>query len=227
MAHLVDIFLQPSKVFAELKEKPTFLIPLLIVAALTVALTLLYFTTVDSAWYLDHTLMASGDDMSAAELAQAKQLMPGTRTMGFIGAPVAAIGMALISVLYAAYFMLAGRITGIDVSFRRGLSLICWASMPMVLGLIGTIASAVTMSPQTALESLMLTNVDPLLVQLPMDSAWSGLAKGFNLLNLWVWFLLALGWRTWSKSSWVQAAIVALLPSLVFYGGMTTFAMLK
>jgi hypothetical protein len=99
--------------------------------------------------------------------------------------------------------------------------------MPILLGVLGALASIAMMTPQTPLESLMLTNVDPLIVQLPMESAWSSLAKGFNLLNLWMWFLVALGWRTWTKSGWTQAIVVALLPSLVVYGCMATFALFK
>ena len=227
MTHLVDIFLQPSRVFAELKEKPTFLVPLLLVMALTAAFTLLYFTTVDSTWFLDHMLMAQGSEINAADLARMKQAMPGTRTMGYIGAPTAVLGVGVASALYALYFMLAGKLTGAEINFRRGLSLNCWSNMPMVLGLLVALGSAATMSPQTTLESLMLTNLDPLLLQVPVDSPWLKLAQGFNLLNFWVWFLAALGWRTWTKASWAQSIIVAVLPSVVIFGVMAAIAALK
>ena len=41
MTHLVDIYLQPGKVFADLKAKPTFLVPLLLMALLSAAMVLL------------------------------------------------------------------------------------------------------------------------------------------------------------------------------------------
>lgn len=34
MSHLIDIFLQPGKAFAQLREKPTFLLPLLLLGVL-------------------------------------------------------------------------------------------------------------------------------------------------------------------------------------------------
>ena len=86
------------------------------------------------------------------------------------------------------------------------------------------LVGVLTMTPQTPLESLMLAHVDPLLVELPLDHEWSGLAKGFSLLTFWTWFLLALGWRTWTRAGWVQAAIVAILPSAVVFGIMALFA---
>lgn len=123
MRFLIDIFLEPSRVFVALKDKPTFWLPLLLGIVLTVVMTLMYFGKVDSDWFMDHTLAASGKEMSANEIAQAKQMMPGARTMGYVGAPIGAIVVAGIYALLALYFMLAGRITGATTSFRHGFSL--------------------------------------------------------------------------------------------------------
>lgn len=218
MSQLLNIFLEPAKVFSELREKPSFWLPLLLSMASMAAVVLFYFMTVDSNWYLDHALLASGKEMSAAEIAQAKQVMPGTRVMGFFGAPSAALGIAIVSAITALYLMLAGKVTATAISFKQAFSLVCWANMPMLLGALIAFIGVLTMEPKTAIESLMLTNVDPLVMSLPVDHDWSKFAKGFNLLNFWVVYLMALGWRTWSKASWTQAVIVAALPSVVIYG---------
>lgn len=227
MSQLLNIFLEPAKVFSELKEKPNFWLPLLLSMTAMAVLMLLYFMSVDSDWYIDHTLRAGGKEMSASEIAQAKQMMPGARMMGYFAAPSTAVMIAIVSAISALYLMLAAKITGAAVSFKQGLSLACWSSMPTVLGAIIAIVGVLTMEPKTAIESLMLTNADPLIVQLPIDHAWSGFAKGFNLLSFWVVFLLALGWRTWTRSSWTQAVIVAALPSIIIYGAMAAFVLLK
>lgn len=226
MTHLVDIFLQPSKVFADLKEKPTFWLPLLLVALASGVMVLMYYMTVDADWLINDTLLASGKDLSATEIEQMRKAMPGARTMGYIGAPSAVIVTVVMSMLYALYFMLAGKIAGATVSFRHGLSLTCWANMPALLGVAVAIIGVLMMEPHTRFESLMLANLDPLLVQLPADNRWSALAKGFSLLSIWTWFLLALGWRIWTRSGWLQAAIVAILPAVVVYGAMAMFALL-
>ena len=49
--------------------------------------------------------------------------------------------------------------------------------------------------------------------------------RHLRLLSL-AWFLAALGWKTWFRSGWTQAAVVALLPSLLIYGVMVLFAIL-
>lgn len=228
MSHLVDIFLQPSKVFEDLRERPTFAVPLLLTVVLSALLPLWYFLVVDPAWYTQHMLLASGREMTAAQMEQAKGMMPGAHTMGYIGAASAAVVMIIMYSLYALYFMLAGKVTGGAMSFKRGFSLVTWSGMPALLGIVVALVGVATMAPNTPLESLMLTNVDPLLVQLPPDSHWLNLARGFSLLNFWTWFLLALGWRTFNRgASWLQATIVALLPSVIIYGVIVAIAFSK
>jgi hypothetical protein len=227
MAHLIDIFLQPGKVFEDLRERPRFALPLLLLLVLSAALPLWYFLAVDSAWYVQHMMLAAGREVSAADLEKMKAIMPGTQRMAYFGAASATIVGVIVVCLYALYLMLAGKVTGAAMSFKRGMSLICWSNMPALLGLLVALVGVATMQPHTPLESLMLTNIDPLLVQLPPESPWLGLARGFSLLNFWTWFLLALGWRTFNRASWSQSAIVALLPSVVIYGAMAAFALAK
>lgn len=227
MSHLVDIFLQPGRVFADQKERPTFLVPLLIVSAFAAAFMLSYFLSVDPAWYLDHALAASGKEMSAAEMEQARKFMPGAKVMGYIGAASTVIILCLAMLLYGLYFLVAGKVTGNAVSFKHGVSLAAWSSMPTVLGGVVGLIGVFTMTPQTPIESLSLLNLDPLLIQLPTDNRWSSLAKGFSLLTFWTIFLTALGWKTWGRTSWLQAIVVALVPNLAIFGLMALYALLK
>jgi hypothetical protein len=224
MSHLINIFLEPGKVFAELKEKPTFIMPLILLTIATIAMTVMYFMKVDSAWFIDHALMAGGKEMSAAEIAQAKSFMPGTKTMGIIAAVTTPIGIAFFTLLFALYYFVAGKVSGSAIGFKHGISLASWASMPMLLSSIVVLVGVFMMSPQTSLESLNLTNLDPLLIQLPVDSPWKKLATSFSFLNFWSIFLAALGWKTWGKTSWVEAITVAILPSVLIYGAMAAWA---
>ncbi|KFL37437.1 YIP1 family protein [Arenimonas donghaensis] len=229
MSHLINIFLEPAKVFADLREKPTFWTPLLLLVGLTAASTMLYFLTVDPAWFAEHQMaqvLAQNPQMSSEEIAQVQAFTPGARTMGWIAGPSALIFMTIIFLIYGVYYLLAGKVSGHPVSFRHGLALVSWASMPMLLGAVVVIGAILTSSPQSSLESMQLTNIDPLLVQLPMDHEWSMLAKSFSLLNFWVWFLAALGWKTWFRTGWGQALFVAMLPSIVIYGVMALFAII-
>ena len=218
MSQLVDIFLQPSKVFAAERERPTFLVPALVLAVLAIAFTLAYFFRVDPAWYADHMFDASGSQMSAKQMAQAKANMPSPKVMGVFGAVGGVITVALMLAISALYYWIVSKITGRGLGYKHGLSLSAWSAMPAVLGSIIALVGALTMNPQTGIESLMLTHVDPLLVQLPADARWNRLAQTADLLSIWTVFLSALGWRIFARSSWAQALVVALLPLLVVYG---------
>lgn len=218
MSTLVDIFLQPGKAFADLRERPTFMVPFLLLAGLSVAMTLAYFMRVDPSWYADHMFDASGANVSAADIEKAKAAMPGAQVMGAIGAVSGVIMVAIMLALTGLYLWIAAKVTGRPLGYRHGLSLAAWASMPGVLGLLVALIGALTMSPQTPIESLMLTHVDPLLVELPADHRWNRLAQAMDLLGLWSLFLTALGWRVWTRSSWLQAVVVALIPTVLVYG---------
>ena len=223
---LIDIFLDPAKVWAQLKERPTFLVPALIVAGATSLAAMLYFFHVDPVWLENYQLQAVGQEMSKAELAQMQKFMPGARTLAWITGATTLFFFAFIYAVTAVYYLLAGKVAGHAVSFRHGLALVAWSSMPMVLAAIVSIVGTYTSSPQTSYESLQMLSFDPLVVQLPMDHDWSRLAKSFSLLNFWAWFLAALGWKTWFRTGWGQAVFVAVLPSLVIYGIMALFALL-
>lgn len=223
---LIDIFLDPAKVFAQQKERPSFLLPLLVFVAISAGMILAYFLRVDAAWFQDFQLTMAGKEMSAAEIAQAKQFMPSAKVQGYIGAGAAAIVVPIRFCITAVYYLLAGKVAGVAVGFKHGLALASWSAMPMVLGTLVGLVGAFTMAPQTSQHALMLTHVDPLLVQLPFDHPLSSFAKGFNLLSLWSIGLAALGWKTFARGSWGAAVFVAALPSVVIYGGWLLWALI-
>ena len=223
---LIDIFLEPAKAWTQLKERPTFLLPALLVALATTLAATLYFLHVDPAWLADYQVQAMSKDMSAAELAQMREMMPGARALAWITAVTTLLFLAIVYCVMAVYYLLAGKVAGHAVDFKRGLALVSWSSVPMVLAAVVSIVGTYTSSPQTSYESLQMLSFDPLVVQLPMDHDWSRLAKSFSLLNFWTWFLAALGWKTWFRTGWGQAVFVAVLPSLVIFGVMALFALL-
>lgn len=223
---LVDIFLDPAKVFTAEKDKPTFLLPMAILVVLSAAMILAYYLRVDPVWFQDFSLTMMGQEMTPAEIAQIKQVMPGAKVQGYIGAGSTLIFVPVVYAIFGLYFFLAGKIAGAGMSYKHGLSLATWSAMPTALGaLVGTIG-ALTMAPQTPLHAISLTRIDPLLVQLPFDHALSALAKSFDLLGLWALALGAVGWKTFTRSGWGSAVLVAALPSVLIYGIWLLIALL-
>lgn len=226
MSHLIDIYLQPGKVFADLKDKPTFFVPLLLSVVVGLVMVATYFAQVDGPWLVERMLTAN-PEATAKEIDQARKVMPGAQVMGYFAMAAVVVMTALVALVIALYYWIAGKIAGHALSFRHGLSLTAWSGMPMLLGGIVALVGAITMTPQTTLESLQLLNIDPLFVELPIDHAWSSFAKRFSLLMPWAIGLAALGWRTWFRMGWGQAIFVAALPYVVWFGGLAIGALLK
>lgn len=218
MKDLLDIFLQPGPVLARQYEKPNGWLPMLVIAAAGAMFTYLYFSAVDAGWFFRESVERSGQELSAAEAAAMERSADNpafiwTSTIGSL------LGVMVYMLLWAVYFLLAGKLTGLAVSFKQGLGLSGWASMPSVVGSLLAIYGTVGMAPQTFIGDLMLTSLDPMLMQLPADSPWKTFATSFNFLNLWTIGLAALGWKLWSRDAgWTRSLVVAALPFAVIHG---------
>lgn len=225
MKDLVDLFLQPAPLLERLRERPTWLLPALVLVGLAGASVYLYFSQVDAAWFIERSMLQSGEDVSEAQLEAARKAAPSGAALAWSATGGVVVSTLLMLLLTGLYFLLAGKVSGLGVSYRQGLSLAAWTSLPLALGSLVTLAGLPGMDPRTPLESLSYTTLDPLLVQLPADSAWKPLASSFTLLSVWTTWLVALGWKTWSRApGWTQAAIVAVLPAVLIYGFMAARA---
>lgn len=225
---LIDIFLQPAAVLARLRDRPTWLLPALLLCGVTAAGVFLYFTQVDIEWFMDQALAQSDAELSAAELEAARKSIPDANFLAWSSSLGGAFGFLFVLLIMGLYYLLAGKVTGLAVSFRQGFSLACWSAMPALLGSLLLFVGLAGMAPQTSLESLFLANLDPMLLRLAPDSPWKRFATSFSFLALWTVFLAALGWKIWSRAAgWGAALVVAALPSLLIYGAMIVPALVN
>lgn len=226
MKDLMDIFLQPGPVLARQQERPTGWLPVLIIAATSALFSYMYFSAVDVGWFFRESVERSGEELSKAQLDAMATTgdNPAFLWTSVIGS---LIGIVVYLLLWAVYFLLAGKLTGLAVSFKQGLGLAGWASMPTVLGSLLAIYGTIGMAPQTFIGDLMLTSLDPMLMQLPPESPWKAFATSFNFLSLWSIGLAALGWKLWSKDTgWTRSIVVATLPFVLIYGYQVIKALL-
>ena len=161
MSHLINIFVEPGKVFAELKEKPTFLLPMALMMVLTVVMSLMYFNKVDSEWMAGHQLAMSGSEMSAAEIEQAKKMMPSASVLGIISAIFAPFMIVVVTLIMALYYLIAGKVTGAGVSYKHSVSLVAWSGVPATLSLVALIFRAHVERPAFKEETILLAWSEP------------------------------------------------------------------
>jgi hypothetical protein len=215
---LIDIYLQPGPVLQKQYERPNGWLPILLIAAVGALFTYRYFSTVDISWFFRESAELDGRELSKAELDAMDRQAAGSATLwaSTLFSVVVSVALPLI---WAIYLLLAGKFTGLTVSFKQGLGLAGWAAMPGIIGSLLALYGTFGMSPQTYVTDLMLTSLDPMLVQLPPESPWKSFASAFNFLNLWVIGLAALGWKLWSKDAgWAKPLVVAALPFALLHG---------
>lgn len=212
---LISLFTDPRQVFTELDAKPSVLLPFLLMVVLAVAALSLYYVRVDPDWIVQATLTAGGQ-LSGKDLEQAaKYTSLNTLKWGSLAGVVIGSGVALL--LMGAYYKLAGKIAGVERSYRQWLAFQAWSTLPMVLSSIVMLVGVALMGPRTLLLDLELTHIDPLLVTLAPGHPWKNLLTSIDLISLWSMFVVATGWQAWGGSR-RGGIIVAVVPSLLLYG---------
>jgi len=217
----------PTAAFAELRERPRALLPLLLILLGTVIVVAWYYASVDFPWLVEHLLDADPRTRNMPPAARAK-------AMGVMRLPIlmgsSVIGAALVVMLMrgaeAAYFSLAGKITNVQYSFRHWFALTCWTALPHFFGIL-VMAGFLLLSPtnQIGTEELQLLSLNELFFHRTMGQPGYALLSNLTLLSPWVWTLTVIGVRTWSGRSWLFSTFFALLPQILIYGIWAAFAL--
>ena len=214
---LVNIFAAPGEAFAAIRTRPTFFVPLLLVILAASAVNWLYTAEVDIGWLTEQQLRTQTFlDLTEAQIEQmANQAAERGRTGTMITSVLGTIGFVCILVLVQAlYLKIVSAFRKDGVRYRQWLSLVCWASLPSVLGSIAAIVliltNDVTFMGQTEINPLSFGN----LLQLDTSEASTALVALTSLspINIWSLVLMILGYRTISESGIAAAAAVVLVP---------------
>jgi Yip1 domain len=224
----VALVVEPKRAFKEIEERPRFLFPLLAMVLVSAGATLWYYSIVDTAWLIDNSLRSStrGRNMTEEQMAQVSRLM--SRNTLMYGSLVSVVLVTVIlRLLESTWYLLAGKVTNVQRSFKQWFSLASWTSLPQVLSVLPAIPLLLTAnSPQLDASALSPLSLNELLFHRGMGEAGYTLFTSINLLHFFTAFLVVLGVKLWSGRSWLFAALYALLP-VVLIGGVWAFLALK
>jgi hypothetical protein len=124
------------------------------------------------------------------------------------------------------YYLLAGKITNVQRSYRHWLAMACWTGLPQVLAVLPAIgvllASGTTQLDSSAIQPLSL---NALFMHRDMGDAGYQLFTSINLLHLLTLPLAVMAIRVWSGRSWLFSSVYALLPVVLIFGGWAVFAL--
>jgi hypothetical protein len=136
---LQALVFEPRKAFAALAERPRFLFPLVALIIGTSGLVLWYYQVVDLEWFTDRQLRSSGFASALTE----EQIETRVKAAGERSGTAAAfatistgIGLVIGYLLVSVYYLLAGKVTNVQRSYRQWFALSCWTSLPSLLAII-------------------------------------------------------------------------------------------
>ena len=210
----------PSTAFAELRERPRFWFPLLLVVFATAAMVYWYYSIVDIEWLKD---VMYGNDPKMQQMPEAQR----AAAMGMVGRGMLLWGsvigtFVMVPVIYlltALYFLVAAKVTKLTPGFKHWFALTCWSSLPVLLSVVvAFIFLATSGTSQLSPGVLQPLSLGELLFHRPMGSPGKTLIDSLSIPSFLSWALMIIGVRTWSQRSWVFSSVLVLLPAVVIYG---------
>lgn len=148
----------------------------------------------------------------------------GFRTI--VGTLISGIGAGLGLLIGALYLFLAGKVTGVDRSFRHWMAMSAWTSLPAALALVP--AAFVLLSATTSQipqESLQPLSFNELFFHRERGETGYLLFNILNVFQMAALLLAAIGVKAWSGRSWLFSALFVSLPWLLAIGIWALFAL--
>ncbi len=213
LATAVDVVVSPDEAFRRLHERPTCLVPLLVLIVLTGAVVFWYYQLVDLPWLVESQMPESapqGQPLTALE-------RPGAATvLGGLAALAGGAGLAIGLLVLAGYLAFVSMLTNDGGTFRRWFSLVCWSCLPMAFTQLATgvnlLVNDVARMPPTELNPLAFMNLLGIEAELAGVQAF---AANLDPITIWATILIVLGYHAWSQRPIWKAAAVVLGPFAV------------
>ncbi len=220
---LIDVFISPSKTFADLKRKPSWWIAWLITAVFTLIFAVVAVQKIDMAHFAQQQI-----DKSPRQQKQLEQLTPEQRAQNLaIRATISKVSFYLYPVIsliggliLAAILMgVFNFVLGAEISFSRALSVVFYAGLTGVIRAILLGVSLLTASDPSTIDitaNPMPTNpgffLDP-----QGNQVLYSLASALDIFVIWYVILLGLGFSLVSANK-KPATGTAITTMFVLYG---------
>ncbi|MDG1705289.1 MAG: YIP1 family protein [Porticoccaceae bacterium] len=217
-----NVLVAPSATFETIKsEKPSWLVPFVLVSGSIIALFLYYFASVDFAWLKEGLLdqMAADQELSQEELAAAGEFLTVTPMVwsSTVGGVVASLLMNAILALYLN--IVAKWQVKDEYSYGNWFGFSWWISMPhLVTAILSMLLVLFSTDGMVALEDLGVTTLNSLIFGVDSSNPWFGFLSGLDAFMFWSIALIAIGLKSWLGIDTKKAATIAAAPYALIYG---------
>jgi hypothetical protein len=216
----------PSSAFAELRERPRFWFPLLLITLCAAGMMFWYYSVVDVEWLKD-LMFSNNPKVQALPEAQRVQSMAmvGRNTLLWGSTIGVLFGIPIWFVLQSLYLLLAAKVTKVPIGFKHWFAFSCWTLLPALLNtVIAAIFLLISDTRQMAPGVLQPLSLNELLFHRSFGSPGQTFFEALTIPGFLSWILMIVGVRAWSQRSWTFSAIFILLPIVLLYGIWGFFA---
>jgi hypothetical protein len=110
------------------------------------------------------------------------------------------------------------RVTKLPVGFKHWFTLVCWSSLPVLLGtIVAAILLFLSDTSQLSPGLLQQLSLNELLFHLPPGPGYS-LVSSISIPAILGWALMIIGVRVWSQRSWAFSAVFIGVLLVIVYG---------
>lgn len=212
----VDVLPSPARAFETIKHAPrSWWIPLVLVAATSLAYWAAYFETVDVAW-LSHkaleTLQGKLDPHALERMSQA--VTPRVLIVEALAGKVFTLAVSVAVI--AAYLRVVSQWQVRDTPAPlQWIALVAWSRLPELVGYAGSgLRMAIGPHARLAAEQLSVTSAAGFMSSPPLGGI-GGFFAHYDLICLWELALLVIGYRVYTGASQRRALVTVLAPWLV------------
>jgi hypothetical protein len=228
LALSVALATAPTSAFEDLRARPRFWFPLLVLILTTVGVSVWYYGIVDIEWFKDAMFGSNPDIQKLPEDQRAQMMGMYTRNTLLWGSMVGLLfGMPIALLVSALYLLLAAKVTKLprELKFKHWFAFACWTSLPTVLSnVVAAIMLLLSDTPQISPSALAPLSLNSLVFGRTMADAGYTLLESLTIPNLLGWALMIVGVHAWSQRSWAFSASFILVPAVLIYGVWSFFA---
>jgi hypothetical protein len=222
LARIPGVFFMPVRTFESIARRPTWLAPLLLWTAVSIAVTSILIPRIDFDRMMRARLERGGqtvpEDRIQAAVAMQKRLAP------ILYNAIAFVTPAVFSLLVAAVFWGSFKSFGWDMSFKQGFGVTTHAFLPGVLGSLIFIPVLLRQqaADPTTLGDLLRSNLGFLVDR--KHAVLHALMQSVDIFSFWTLALLIVGFAASARVSRKSAAAIVIVVWVLFVIGKAGFA---
>ena len=207
----------PSSAFQELRERPRFWFPLLLIVLTTAAIVYWYYSVVDVDWFKE-TMFGNNPSITPDKKAAVMSML--TRTTLLWSSVVSIIIVLPVTmVVTAVVWLVVAKITKLPQGFKHWFAFACWTSLPMILSnVVSVVMLAIAGTPQISPGVTQSLSLNELVFHLPMGAPGQNLLGALGIPAFLSWVLQVIGIHVWSQRSWLFSVLFVAVPTILFFG---------